>query len=282
MHSTEKTFTSHDSTIHYWDYNSDQKKTILVVHGFRGTHHGLEYIVKEMSDFRFIIPDLPGFGASDPLTDTSHTIETYTECVYNLIQSLDKKPDYILGHSMGTIIAARLVSLHPTIVKKAVFINPISASPSKGLGIVKIFPGYVYHYAAGKYLPEKIGMWILSNKYLFLLGSATMTKTKDKALRKMIHWNHMEYMKRFGGRKSLLEAFESSNKSTIADYKDNLVLPMLFVAGQKDDIASIKSQRALVAQLDSAELVELTNVGHIVHYEKPKEAAAAIRAFLKK
>lgn len=282
MHSTEKTFTSHDSTIHYWDYNSDQKKTILVVHGFRGTHHGLEYIIKLMPDYRFVVPDLPGFGASQPLKSVPHTIETYTDCIYNLIQSLDTKPDYILGHSMGTIIAARLVSQHPDIVKKAIFINPISANPSKGLGILKIFPGYVYHYAAGRYLPEKIGMWILSNKYLFLLGSATMTKTKDKALRKVIHWNHMEYMKRFGGRKSLLEAFESSNQSTIAQYKDDLHLPMLFIAGQKDDIASIKSQRALVAQLETAELVELENVGHIVHYEKPREAVAAVHEFLKK
>ncbi|RZM03384.1 MAG: alpha/beta hydrolase, partial [Pedobacter sp.] len=267
---------------HYWDYNSDQKKTIIVVHGFRGTHHGMEHIIKLMPNYRFIVPDLPGFGASLPLETTPHTIETYTDCIYNLIQTLDTKPDYILGHSMGTIICARLISLYPDLLKKAIFIGPIASNPSKGLGMLKIFPGYAYHYVAGRYLPEKVGLWILSNKYLFLVASISLVKTRDKALRKAIHANHMKSMQLFTGRKNLLQAFESSNTATIKDYKDSLKIPMLFIAGRKDDIAPIKSQRTLVSQLEFAELVELDGVGHIIHYEKPTEAAAAMDTFLEK
>ena len=41
---------------------TDSEMTILAVHGFRGDHHGLEPVVAQMPDVRWIMPDLPGFG----------------------------------------------------------------------------------------------------------------------------------------------------------------------------------------------------------------------------
>ena len=109
-----------------------------------------------------------------------------------------------------------------------------------------------------------------------------MTKARDKELRKWIHWNHVTYMKQFSDRKTLLEAYDSSSNTTIRDYLDHLGLPVLMIAGVHDAIAPIKPQRALARDLPNATLVELEQVGHIIHYEKPTEAAAAIQAFLAK
>ena len=267
--------------VHYWTYNTDKKPTILMIHGFRGTHHGLEKLIAELPDFRIIVPDMPGFGASAPMRGKIHDVANYSLMLADFIKDLKLKKPIIFGHSMGTIIAAHMIAADPGLADRAVFVNPIATKPTQGLGVIKIAPGIAYHHLAGRYLPERIGTAVLRNKLLFLIGSSTMTKTKDKELRKWIHWNHITYMKQFSDRKTLLEAYDSSSNTTIADYKDKLDLPILMIAGKKDAIAPIKGQRKLVQELKNATLVELENVGHIVHYEKPVEAASKIKEFLK-
>ena len=280
MTATEKTQTLPEGTIHYWTYNPTAKKTMLMIHGFRGTHHGLERIIGELGEYKIIVPDLPGFGASPAMKSATHNVENYAKLLLEFIDALKLKQPILFGHSMGSIIAADMVARRPGVTEKLVCVNPVASRPTQGIGVIKIAPGIAYHYLAGKWLPEKIGMKILRNKQLFIIGSATMTKTKDKELRKWIHWNHVTYMKQFSDRKTLLEAYTSSSTATIRDYAERLDVPILLVAGKKDAIAPIKSQRSLVKQLPNATLIELDNVGHIVHYEKPTEAAAVIREFL--
>jgi pimeloyl-ACP methyl ester carboxylesterase len=275
------TVTLPQGVVHYWEYHSEKTPTILMIHGYRGTHHGLEQVIKELPQYRVVVPDLPAFGDSPPMKNHEHTVENYSEMLREFIVRTGLTKPYILGHSMGTVIAADMIAADPDITEKLVLINPVSERPTKGLGALKLAPGIFYHHVAGRWLPEKIGMKILRSKTMFLIGSASMTKTRDKELRKWIHWNHTTYMKRFSDRKTLLEAYYSSSTTTVKDYKDKLKLPVLMIAGKKDDIAPIMTQRRLAEDMENALLVELDNVGHIIHYEKPVEAAKAINDFLK-
>lgn len=277
MKSTQHVVAIDGTDVHYWVYGDKSKPVMLVVHGFRGTHHGLEYVLEHLqNDFYIIVPDLPGFGDSPAFSSKKHTIEQYATALGLLMKKLRLSNVYVLGHSMGTVIAAEMIKQQPALFKKAVFINPVSKKPP----VLQLFPGYMYHRLAGKYLPERLGRAILSNKQLFLLGSSVMTKTKDKQLRKLIHWNHVTYMKRFAHRKALLEAFESANSTALDRYVDHLSLPTLMIAGKQDTIAPIKDTRDVAKRLTNTQLVELDKVGHIIHYEQPREAAAAISAFL--
>lgn len=274
---TEHNLQLSDTTLHYWAYHKPTLPVIVVVHGFRGTHHGLEYIVKLLPNYHVIIPDLPGFGASAAYKETPHTIESYATTVLALIDHLKlKKPPILLGHSMGTVICAEMLKQRPDTAARLVLINPVSEKPP----IMQLFPGYLYHRVAGKYLPEKIGHAVLRNKLLFLLGSSVMTKTKDPELRKLIHWNHITYMKQFAHRRALLEAFESANSTALDHYIEHITLPTLMIVGKQDTIAPVAGQRKVSDKLPDATLIEFDHVGHIIHYEKPTEAAAAVTAFL--
>jgi pimeloyl-ACP methyl ester carboxylesterase len=56
------------SATELWVYGPhDADTTIVLVHGFRGDHHGLEPVVAHLPRYRTIVADLPGFGASTPL-----------------------------------------------------------------------------------------------------------------------------------------------------------------------------------------------------------------------
>ena len=51
-------------TTAYWEYGDADAstETLLVVHGYRGDHHGLEPVIAFLEGVRVISPDLPGFG----------------------------------------------------------------------------------------------------------------------------------------------------------------------------------------------------------------------------
>ena len=38
------------NAFHYWEYNSDKQPTIVVIHGYRGTHHGHEPVIAHMPE----------------------------------------------------------------------------------------------------------------------------------------------------------------------------------------------------------------------------------------
>ncbi|SIK18160.1 bromoperoxidase BpoC [Mycobacteroides abscessus subsp. abscessus] len=60
---------------------------------------------------------------------------------------------------------------------------------------------------------------------------------------------------------------------------DSLTMPLLVIAGDSDAIAPIEVTRGVVAGLPDVRFVELPGVGHLVHYERPDEAASAIEEF---
>ncbi|MEO7123962.1 MAG: alpha/beta hydrolase, partial [Lacisediminihabitans sp.] len=67
------------SMTRYWVYGDPEAATTVVIsHGYRGEHHGLEPVIAQnLSGVRWISPDLPGFGESTPLVDVLHSIEGY-------------------------------------------------------------------------------------------------------------------------------------------------------------------------------------------------------------
>jgi pimeloyl-ACP methyl ester carboxylesterase len=268
------------SQVHYWTKNPEQQQTIVIIHGYRGTHDGLEYVMDGLPGYRLVAPDLPGFGDSTSMTERPHTIEGYADLIIALIHHLGLKKVIILGHSMGTVIGADVVKLEPDLVSHLVIINPVAEHPLKGSGAIRMAPGVWYQWAAA-HAPEGLGMRLLKSKLFLLIGSAAMTKTKDKALRRKIHNIHLTYMIRFSDRKTLLEVYQSSLSGNVTSRVPHINVPTLIIAGRIDAIAPIAGQRKLALALKDSTLVELPNVGHIIHYEQPKEAAAAIVQFLR-
>ena len=81
--------------------------TFVLVHGFRGTHHGLLPVVAAMPEARFLAPDLPGFGESSPLPG-GHSLDGYATWLRELLAAEDAgAAAIVLGHSFGSLIVAR-------------------------------------------------------------------------------------------------------------------------------------------------------------------------------
>lgn len=288
-----RTLTIRGVTTSYWEYGSPQALvTILMIHGFRGDHHGLEPIVAELgADIRVIIPDLPGFGASDALPGIS-TIAAYSSWLRDFSAIVTKDAGappqttpapVILGHSFGSIIvAAALADGLPT--GHVILINPIAANALSGPNRFMTRLAVLYYQAAAK-LPERAGFALLKSAAIVRIMSITMTKTRDPKLRAWIHGQHDAYFSDFVSRASVLQAFETSVNSDVSQFVDAITarphpLAFLLLGAELDDITALAQQRALAARLPGARLEIVSGVGHLVHYEAPNFAARNIRSFL--
>lgn len=263
----------------YWTYGEpDAPLTLLAVHGYRGDHHGLEPVVAFLDGVRVISPDLPGFGETAPLPGREHTLTTYADWLADFARQVAPGAP-ILGHSFGSIVVAAAAA-GGLDTPRVILVNPIGAPALEGpRGILTRLA--VFYYWAGARLPRRIGDALLRNRLIVRIMSVSMAKTRDPALRAFIHDQHDTYFSLFGDRDVLHQGFVASVSNDVRRFAPQIAQPTLLIAAEKDDITPIEAERHLQTLFADAELVEIAEVGHLIHYETPREAASHIMRFLR-
>lgn len=268
----------------YWTYGAPVRSgepeptTVIAVHGFRGEHHGLEPVLAYLPEVRVIAPDLPGFGETPPLPDRTHDLAAYTDWLREFAAAVAPGA-VILGHSFGSIVTSAAVA-DGLETPRLILINPIGAPALEGpKGLLTKLA--VLYYALGAKLPTGIGTALLRNRIIVRGMSIAMAKTKDANLRRFIHDQHDTYFSDFADRDVLRDAFVASVSHDVREFAPRIDVPTLLIAAQQDDITPIEAERHLATLFGDAELVEIADVGHLIHYETPAEAAGAIRRFLR-
>lgn len=270
------------SDTRYWEYgDAASPTTVVMVHGFRGDHHGLEAVVAQLHGLHVLAPDLPGFGESAPFTTAGHTVESYADWLTEFLRLVDLPGRVVvLGHSFGSIIvaaaAAQAEGLH---ADDLVLVNPIAAPALAGpRGVLTRLAVFYYWLAAA--LPERWGFALLRNRVIVRVMSITMAKTRSRERRRWIHNQHDRYFSAFADRTVVLEAFRASVSRDVSEYADAITTRTLLIAAEKDDITPVAAQVRLQARFADARLHVIPGVGHLIHYEVPEAAATQLRRFL--
>ena len=267
-----------DTTTHWWEYPSSARgDTLVFVHGFRGDHHGLQLFADALPEYRILIPDIPVFGSSSSWPAGVSSIDDYGRWLRAFLGATKTEKCAVLGHSFGSIVVAN--ALRGARKTPIVLVNPISQKVLTGPKKVAAALAPLW-YAVGRALPKGLSSAWLGNPLFVRAMSAMLTKSRDPALRRWIHEQHLLYFSSYSDRDSLVATFTVSTTTTVADYAADVKAPVLLVAAVHDDITPIEAQRAVQREFPDAELHVLEGVGHLVHYEKPFETAAAIREFL--
>lgn len=267
------------TTTAWWEYGDpDARTTIVLVHGFRGDHHGLEPVVAHLDGYRLVAPDLPGFGESESLV-SAHDIPGYSAWLRAFVDAVVPGGEaIILGHSFGSIVSSAAVA-DGLQTPSLILVNPIAAPALSGpRGILTRLA--VFYYWASAALPERIGFAVLRSRIVVRIMSEAMAKTRERRLRTWIHAQHQLYFSRFASRRVVLEAFRASVSSDVSMVAGRIGVPTLLIAAERDDITPVAAQHRLQRLFDDARLEVIPSVGHLIHYEVPEAAAGFIDDFL--
>lgn len=266
-----------------WQYGAPEGPTLILVHGFRGDHHGLEGIAVRLAEqapeLRIVVPDLPGFGETPAVPGRTHDIALYGEWLRAFAAAAAPTGYATLGHSFGSLVVASALDggLDP---RRTILINPISAPALEGPQalMTQLAIGY---YRAADLLPDRAARGLLGNPLIVRVMSEVMAKTSDRELRAWIHAQHGAYFSTFSDPRTLLEAFRASVSHTVPESARAFTAPTLLIAGERDDITPLAKQLELQHRIPGAQLVILPGTGHLVHYEAVSEAVDAITEFLR-
>ncbi|WP_294616943.1 alpha/beta hydrolase [uncultured Rothia sp.] len=293
-------------TTRYWQYGEGMGSgsfpegcyPVLLVHGFRGDHHGLEiianYLLKLIPNVSIISPDLPGFGRSGDLPENAldeDSIDAYVAWLQDFVERTNPLglPLHVVGHSFGSILTSAFAAAHPASLARLSLINPISEPALEGSQRIASRLASLY-YRAGAALPEKIGYPLLRSQLITRASSEVMMRTKDKAMRRFINGQHAAYFGSFGSRRGVLSAYEASIAHTAAEYAAAIRVPVQMLVAEDDDLGTPETARAMYATLTSRDLPAsstgarerldmIPEVGHLIHYETPHLAAELIADF---
>ncbi|EPR75641.1 Hydrolase [Leifsonia rubra CMS 76R] len=264
----------------YWEYGPAEAETVLVlVHGFRGDHHGLDAVCAHIRGIRIVSPDIPGFGESAPLNGHAHDISGYAMWLQAFVGALGLSGRAVLlGHSFGSIVVSAAIAGGLS-TPQLILVNPIAAPALAGPNAIlsKITLGF---YRLARALPHALGAPLLSNWFVVRVMSLAMVKTHDSELRRWIHQQHHAHFSSYANRDSLLEGFEASIGSDVSMFAEQIAVPTLLIGARNDPISPVPAQQRLVALFAQARLELFDNVGHLIHYERPREAAELIVGFL--
>jgi pimeloyl-ACP methyl ester carboxylesterase len=244
---------------------------ILLVHGFRGDHHGLEAIAGGLSAFEVVIPDLPGYGKTPPLAE-QHDLAGYRDWLIALNREL--QADLVVGHSFGSLVVS--AAGDELNARGLALINPVATRSGESKTPANRLARSYYRLA-------ERGGWagsvLLRNQLAVRAMSLALTTSMDPSLRSWIHRSHHRYFSNFSPDRVAFEGFWAAANNSTLDFAGDIATRTLVIAAARDQISKVAEVRALHERLHDSELTVLTKVGHLLHYERPAQVAALLASF---
>lgn len=254
----------------YWRVDRGSDRTVLYLHGLGGDHRGLAELAEAMPGVNLVLPDLPGYGRSAPLTQP-HSLVNYADAIADLRVALGLTKCHLVGHSLGASIAlvhaARHAGLHSLCL-----LNPVSMATNATANLGKLY----YRIAAA--MPAPVARFWLASRPAVYIADTFVIKTKDRARRARILRDDYENY-RNSSVPAMIESFLSYYETPFDEYAARITAPTLLVTGDRDGIAPVGSVTGLASRMPAARLAVVPGSGHLSPLEIPERIADLVSAF---
>ena len=262
---------------HRWAYayreaDDPAAPTIVMLHGFTGSKENWYPLARALGGrYRLLVPDLPGWGASQRKPGAAYGFPEQAENVAAFLQVVS--PDrsvVLLGHSMGGGIAALVAARHPDAVAQVGLLN-----------------------AAGvRFKDNRFGVAVLAGRNPFAVEDAASlqryldTVFYDDAAKPWIPWPASSALiaRRRGD-----AAFEQGVLDRIGRGADSLLpgeeatrirQPALLLWCRQDAVIDASALDLYAARIPQARRVLLDGCGHMSLMERPRAVAEALAGWI--
>ena len=212
---------------------------ILILHGWGSKSNRWQTVAKLLAgrNFSVIIPDLPGFGESDP-PKLTWGFSDYSNFINEFSKKLELEDFYLLGHSFGGNIAITYSVHHQNRVRK-LFLVGAAAIRSTTI--------------------KKKTIYTASKTFKFL----SFIKPLKKLLYKLIK---SDYPNTQGIMKDI---YLNIIKIDLRDILEEIKVETLIIWGEKDNITPVANARFLNSKIENSKLEIIPQLGHNLHSEAP-------------
>ncbi|MBI2914007.1 MAG: alpha/beta fold hydrolase [Chloroflexi bacterium] len=240
---------------------------IVLVHGFTGNLRNWALQIPALTrEFRTVSLDLRGHGHSDkPTRPQEYTGELMAEDVYGLVRHLGIDQCYLAGHSMGGMVAQRLVLAHPEPFRALVLVDTAAEVPD-GMRTEQ--------RARLAQIAREQGMEAVFEEQLRLNPMAEQLREQPQFLEV---WRQQFLLTSLEAYLYCVPAMGSSRP--LLDELQAIEAPTLIVCGDNDE-PFVGPSRRMHERIAGSELVMMRGAGHSPQMEKPAEFNQALMGFL--
>ncbi|HEX7369020.1 MAG TPA: alpha/beta fold hydrolase [Rhodanobacteraceae bacterium] len=257
-----------------WVYVAGGKEDgppLVLLHGYGGTYADWLMTAHYLTgNFRVIIPDLPGWGASTRLPNANYGYAAQVERLHAFVDALHLGEIAIAGHSMGGAIAGLYAAKYPKDVAALVLVD--------SAGVPFKENAFVRELKAGK-SPFDINdraQFKHLESLLFAKPPSVPPRIEDVFVARSRHDRAFDD-------KVLREIAAPDTRYALATKLPDITAPTLAIWCMKDQIIDVSALDAIRKGLTHAPnigVTELTGCGHMSIMEKPKEVAQSITHFI--
>lgn len=259
--------------IHYETYG--RGRPVLLLHGWLGSwvlwRDTIEVLGRE---FRTYALDFFGFGESGVVADleqeherqSSFTVPTYVEMVYQFMERMGIKKAPLIGHSMGGTVSLNTAILHPEkVVKVCVIGSPINGN---SLNLLLKLSGN----------PTLASLfWLFGGKglLLFLRGYSYLMAKDGRTMSRMIASDVSKI--------SMESFFQSIGTLRTTDLRPDLgriQMSTLGMYGQHDIIVRPSENQTLKVGVPHARIEWFPDAGHFIMLDSPDRFITTLRDWL--
>lgn len=242
---------------------------LILIHGIGGSSAAWEQQFADFSRrYHVIAWDAPGYGGSDPHPNDTPTAAEYAADLGRLMDAKGILYAHLVGHSIGSPIAAQLATKKRDTVLSLTLMHPHS-----GFGALPDDKRADLRQGRLDDLGDGDMAKFAEARAPVILGSAAPDAAIARSRAVMSKIPVTGYQK-------MVEVMAEAN---LAPLLPNIKVPAMVIAGDEDPVVPIDAARAVADALPEAEFVLADGgVGHFLSLEQPERFRGLLETFLKK
>ncbi len=232
---------------------------VLLLHGWGSSFDVYKGIIAALSDrCRLVAMNFPGCGGSDTM-DRPWNLDDYCELVIKFCDAVGLKDPILIGHSHGGRVTLKLTATKQMNPPKIVLLDAAGLIPKKTLK-------QKFRAKSFKLIKGVLTLPVIKNYCAGLL---------DKARR---HYGSADYN---AAPEVLRKTLVSLVNTDLSDMLHNIACPSLLIWGENDTATPLADAKKMESLIPDAGLCVIKGTGHYSFCEKPYEAHAILRSFIK-
>lgn len=252
----------------FWREVGNGGPDLVFLHGsWHESSQWLPVIERLCSDHRCFAPDLLGFGDSE-LANVHYSIDLEVECLAEYLEVLKLRQVYLIGHSLGSWVAASLALKYPDRVRGLVLLAP------EGVKLANV----KHRWLGARWLTGKlpVAFWVLRSLYP-LAKLCGLQKSFDRLLefRRQLNLSRAARQLLFQRRWAEVQA------ELLDDRLSWLKVPSLILHGSEDTPTALSLCESYATKVPDAELKSLSSGDSNLPQQMPIAIAQSIREFIR-
>lgn len=249
--------------LEYAEHGSRDGTPVIALHGVTDSWHSFEPLFAHLpTDLRLFALSQRGHGESDKPADGYRPVD-FAADVAAFMDQMQLERAVVVGHSMGSVNALRLALDHPSRVA--------------GLLLAGTMPWFGRRPELAEFNREQIAPLVdpvpevLAREFqLSTLARPIDPSLLDRFVAESLKVPAHVWRAAFAG------FMDDDFSSRLGEIK----VPTLVVWGRHDTICPAAEQRAMLALVSNARLIEYADAGHAMHWEEPQRFARDLRHFV--